>query len=207
LIGKKLYRLKSPFWLPWLYPGLEWKVKTDERNIYLTFDDGPHPLITPWVLDRLEEYNFKATFFCIGENIKKYPGIFKEIKAKGHSIGNHTHNHLIGWKTSPDIYVENVEKCQNLTHTKLFRPPHGRITATQISRLKRKFRIIMWSMVSGDFDAGLDSEYSLSLLKNCLSKGQIIVFHDSEKAETNLKTILPTYLEHLNKMKYTSQGL
>lgn len=214
----KLFLPKYPSLLRTLYP--ERISKIDNSNtVYLTFDDGPVPKVTPWVLDLLLEYNAKATFFCIGDNVKKYPDIFRRIIEEGHCIGNHTFNHLNGWKTSNSIYIENVlnaelmmtgmTKEKNHTrhelHTtnseqqtpnyKLFRPPYGRIKNSQAKLLKKKgYKIVMWDVISGDYDQQFSAEKCLKNVTQNASAGSIIVLHDSEKAFDNLKIILPQLL-------------
>ncbi len=188
-----------------LFSNYIWNIPNSENKVYLTFDDGPTPEITEWVLSKLKEYNAKATFFCIGDNIRKYPEIIQRVINEGHSIGNHTFNHLNGWKTSTKDYIENVrlyetEHCKlNTEHCKLFRPPYGKITPTQ-SKILRKlgYKIIMWDIISYDFDATISKEQCLeNVLKNVQS-GSIIVFHDSKKAFTNLEYVLPRTLDFLN---------
>jgi peptidoglycan/xylan/chitin deacetylase (PgdA/CDA1 family) len=184
---------RTPFILPLLYPSLIWRMPSDGKELFLTFDDGPVPGPTEFVLDTLQQYNITATFFCIGDNIRKYPAVFKEIAHAGHKIGNHTHNHLNGWKTSNSSYIDNVEECNKqisehlpdiLGPATIFRPPYGRITRNQIRSLD-KYRIIMWDVLAIDYNDGLSSR-----------PGSIIVFHDSYKAEKNLTFVLPKYIEH-----------
>jgi peptidoglycan-N-acetylglucosamine deacetylase len=178
-------------------------------DIYITFDDGPIPVITPWVLDTLNEYNAKATFFCVGDNIEKHPDIFSRILSEGHSVGNHTYNHLNGWKTKHKDYLDNILKCNSLLNSypqhvnphllPLFRPPYGKMKKSQIASLKSDFSIILWDVLSGDFDQTITEE---KCLKNVLTKtrqGSIIVFHDSLKAKKNLFYTLPKFLEHFSK--------
>lgn len=177
-----------------------------ENKIYLTFDDGPTPEITEWTLQQLKKHNAKATFFCIGDNIRKYPEIFKKVIEEGHSIGNHTFNHLNGWKTSKQEYLENAKKCQSEIYNlqpaicTLFRPPYGKIKPSQSRELRKLgYKIIMWDIISYDFDAKISKEKCLeNVLKNVKS-GSIIVFHDSIKAFPNLEYTLPKMLEILNK--------
>lgn len=179
----------------------------ERKEIFLTFDDGPHPEITPWVLSLLEKYGFKATFFCVGDNVRKYPETYQQIIAAGHRTGNHTFNHLKGWKTSLDEYISNVQECRELVDSNLMRPPYGRITKAQTSRLIREYEIIMWTLLSGDFYHGLDCAKAIDKMIRKTSAGQIVVFHDSVKAERNLKEILPPYLEFLSRESYIGIGL
>lgn len=206
-----MYLVKSPLVLQLLYPSLIWKQSRAEKNIYLTFDDGPIPDVTEFVLKTLEKFNAKATFFCIGDNIIKHPNIFKDIKAKGHSIGNHTFNHLKGWKTDTPTYLENTIKCEELTQTKIFRPPYGRIKYDQIISLKKTFgkdfKIIMWDVLSGDYDFNTTPEQCLKNVIRHTENGSIVVFHDSLKAFNNLKYTLPIFLQHFKALGYNFKSL
>jgi len=196
-----LYLANSPFWLQWFYPTLTWHKNRREKSIYLTFDDGPIPVVTPFVLNTLKKFNAKATFFCIGDNIEKYPEIFTHVISEGHTIGNHTYNHLKGWNTGNDDYLNNIKKCSELTGGKLFRPPYGRIKKSQISAIKEQIpetEIVMWDVLSGDFDQKISVENCISnVLKNSRN-GSIIVFHDSIKAFGRLEHSLPVILEKLS---------
>ncbi|MFC7357882.1 polysaccharide deacetylase family protein [Jejudonia soesokkakensis] len=179
----------------WMYPKRIWAFSRSEPKIYLTFDDGPIPEVTPWVLDLLKEYNAKATFFCIGENVQKHPEIYNRIIAEGHSVGNHTFHHLNGWKTNTSTYIEDVSKAAEYIDSKLFRPPYGRITSNQAKQLKKKgYRIIMWDVLSYDFEASVSEEKCLHNVLNNIENGSIVVFHDSVKAEKNLRYVLPKVL-------------
>ena len=205
-----------------LYPSLLWNLPKTGNTLYLTFDDGPIPEVTPWVLALLKEYQAKATFFCIGENIAKHPEVFDQILAEGHNVGNHSFNHLDGWKTSISTYIENVEKTEKIIfekqegryknqdnrteskekrnkNLKLFRPPYGKITPKKIKILQEQgFKIVMWEVISGDFDVNISPENCLNnVLKNS-KPGSIVVFHDSIKASANLKEVLPKVLEYFH---------
>jgi len=202
-----MYLVKTPWLLKKLYPGLVWNLNRTERCIFLTFDDGPVPIVTPFVLKNLKQHNAKATFFCIGDNVQKHPDIFKEVKADGHSIGNHTFNHLRGWKTEDDTYLQNFLKCNEslTTKTSLFRPPYGRIKRNQIKLLKAAkpgLQIIMWDVLSGDFDMTLSPEKCLQYTLKHTENGSIVVFHDSLKAFNRLEYVLPKALEHWSKEGY-----
>ena len=197
-----MYLVKSPRLLKKLYPALIWDVKPAKPCIYLTFDDGPIPIVTPFVLNILQRYNAKATFFCIGDNVTKHPEIFEQVKKAGHAIGNHTYNHLKGWKTSDETYLENTLKADELLHTNLFRPPYGRIKRSQIKLLKSakpEIKIMMWDVLSGDFDIGLSPERCLKNVLKHTESGSIIVFHDSLKAFERLKYVLPKAMGAWNK--------
>lgn len=184
----------------WLFPKYIWNLPTHEKIVYLTFDDGPMPEITPWVLDQLDAYQVKATFFCIGDNIRKHPEIYKEVMRRGHAIGNHTFNHLNGWKTATSTYIENTIKWEDYAATQsfLFRPPYGKIKRSQAQKLMQKgYKIIMWDVLSADFDASVAPEKCLSNVVNHLESGSIVVFHDSLKAFKNIQYALPKTLQFL----------
>lgn len=205
-----MYLVKSPLLLKWYYPQLTWNKTRDDKVIYLTFDDGPIPDVTDFVLKTLRSYSAKATFFCIGDNILKYPQIFERIKNAEHSIGNHTFNHLKGWDTSDDIYIQNFQKCQQQTGTNLFRPPYGRIKKSQIWKIKLQYpetEIVMWDTLSGDFDVNLSPEKCLQNVINYTKNGSIIVFHDSIKASKRIYYALPRVLAHFSKLGYTFDQL
>jgi peptidoglycan-N-acetylglucosamine deacetylase len=204
-----IFPLKTARIIKKLAPELIWNMERNEKVIYLTFDDGPINLVTPFVLDELIKYNAKATFFCIGDNIRKHPDVFKRLIAEGHSIGNHTYNHLSGWKTDNQIYFDNILKSETLIpgESNLFRPPYGRISRSQIKYLKEFYKIIMWDVLSGDFQKSLNPE---KCLKGCISKtesGTIIVFHDSIKAFPVLSKVLPSYLDHFHKRGFIFKSL
>ena len=209
-----MYTVRPPFFLKWFYPNLIWNKDTKEKIVYLTFDDGPIPNVTDFVLNTLKSFEIKATFFCIGDNIQKHPQIFQRIKSEGHAIGNHTYNHLKGWKTDDETYIENFFKCQQLTATNLFRPPYGRITKSQVAELNSKFKIqnskldiIMWDVLSGDFDLKLSPEKCYQNVINKVRNGSIIVFHDSLKAWDRLEYALPKTIEHLLAKGYRFEKL
>lgn len=212
----KPYFIKTPRILERLFSSYTWRFDTDRKEIFLTFDDGPTPEITPFVLKQLKQYNAKATFFCIGKNIENHPEIFHQILSEKHSVGNHTQNHLNGWKTKNINYLESVLKCgdviSNLAdktkESKLFRPPYGRIKKSQAKEiLKRGYRIIMWNVLSADFDRSISKEKCLeNVLKNT-KKGGVIVFHDSLKASEKLQFVLPKVLEEFSKKGFSFKGI
>lgn len=205
-----MYLIKSPLLLKWYYPSLTWHKNRNDKVIYLTFDDGPIPDVTDFALKTLKAFNAKATFFCIGDNIYKHPEIFENIKNEGHSIGNHTFNHLKGWETPDEIYLKNFQKCQELTKTHLFRPPYGRIKKSQITKLRfihPGIQIIMWDVLSGDFDIGLDPQKCFKNVVKHTGKGSIVVFHDSVKAYDRLKYALPKVLQHFTQQGYHFDSL
>lgn len=199
-----------------LAPSLLWNMPRNSKTIYLSFDDGPHPEITPWVLKTLNEHQAKATFFCVGENISKYPEVFQQLISEGHSFGNHTYNHLKGWKTSTSNYLENVLKAEvviskfseNTEDQKLFRPPYGKIKPSQAKRLQLlNYKIVMWDALSADFDPTLSAEDCYKNVINTSKAGSIVVFHDSEKASEKLKTVLPRILEYYSEKGFNFKGL
>lgn len=188
---------RSPFFLPWVYPSLLWRVDTKANELFLTFDDGPVAGPTEFVLDTLGKYNIKATFFCIGENIEKHPDIFLRIKADKHAVGNHTFNHIKGWNCTTEEYVNNVYRCSPIFDwtENLFRPPYGRITQAQISALKTH-KIVMWDVLTQDYDQHLSEEKCLRGSIRATRPGSIVVFHDSVKAERNMRYTLPRYIDY-----------
>ncbi len=173
----------------------------DENKVYITFDDGPHPEITPKVISLLRNYNAEAAFFCVGDNVRKYPDVFKYIKSEGHSVGNHSFNHLNGWKTKNNIYYKNIEKADNIISSGLFRPPFGRISPAQIRHLKKQYEIVMWSVLSYDFDARISREDCLGHSVNNCRPGSIIVFHDSEKAKGRMFYALEGFLDYFSQKR------
>jgi peptidoglycan/xylan/chitin deacetylase (PgdA/CDA1 family) len=199
----------SPFWLKAFFAGYVWHIPTKEKKIYLTFDDGPIPDITEFVLDTLDGFQAKATFFCIGDNVRKHPDIFRKILDQGHSVGNHTFNHLNGWKTDDQEYLANFDKCtQQLdVETDLFRPPYGRIRKSQFRLLPSEKKIIMWDVLSGDFSKDVTPENCLKKTVKYARPGSIILFHDSIKASRNMQHTLPRFLEHFSKNGYTFDAL
>jgi peptidoglycan/xylan/chitin deacetylase (PgdA/CDA1 family) len=190
-----------------MFPSITWKVKTPDKAVYLTFDDGPHPEITPWVLGELYKFNAKATFFCVGENVVKYPNVIKKILENGHAVGNHSFNHLKGWKTPNKVYFDNIEHCAQVLPSTLFRPPYGRITLSQFYQLKKKYQIVMWNILTRDYDANLDADEAFKKIIKYIGKGSVIVFHDSIKAKKNLKILLPKVLMYLNNNGYEMKSL
>lgn len=205
-----MYLVNTPWWLKLLYPTLTWDMPSTDKRIYLTFDDGPIPIVTPFVLNILKEYHAKATFFCIGNNIDKHPDIYNDVKSAGHAIGNHTYNHLRGWNTDDEIYIENYLKTDKLLGTPLFRPPYGRIKRSQIKQLKATrpdINIIMWSVLSGDFDMTLKPELCLKNVMKHTRPGSIVVFHDSKKAFNRLEYVLPRALGLWKAEGYTFETL
>ena len=194
--------VRPPQLLRRLYKDSLWRMDKKEQTIYLTFDDGPIPELTEWVLDLLKEYQIKATFFCVGDNIVKHPLLFERIKEEGHQVGNHTLNHIKGWEVKNAVYLENVEKCQKLTQTNLFRPPYGRIKKSQYKLLVKNYKVVFWDVLSYDYDRLTSSKKCLDNSIKYTRNGSIIVFHDNIKAQKNLKFALPQYIEHFLKLNY-----
>lgn len=184
------------------YRSSVWRMEKDAPVIYLTFDDGPIEDLTPWVLDTLTHYQVKATFFCVGQNIERNGPIFQRILDEGHQVGNHTYNHIKGWKTSNRDYFDNVEKCEALINTKLFRPPYGRIKKSQFKQLSKEYKVIFWDVLTYDYDKLVSPETCLDNSIRYTRPGSIIVFHDNIKAQKNLKYALPQYIEHFLKLNY-----
>ena len=203
----KSYLVKTPDFFKRIYPKRVWSLPNNTNSVFLTFDDGPIPEITPWVLDTLKQFNAKATFFCIGENIQKHPSIYSRTIEEGHATGNHTFNHLNGWETPLNKFIENSEmfeqiknqvKNDNSSIKNLFRPPYGKITSKQASELQKKgYTIIMWDVLSADFDTSISEEKCLHNTLKHIKSGSIVVFHDSIKAETRLKYVLPKVLSYI----------
>ncbi|MBW7846327.1 MAG: polysaccharide deacetylase family protein [Bacteroidia bacterium] len=202
-----MYKHRIPAILPLIFPSLLWKVKTKENVIYITFDDGPHPDITPKVLEILNQYNAKATFFCVGENVEKYPETFQLILDANHAVGNHTYNHLKGWKTNTVNFAENINKASKIISSSLFRPPYGRITMEQIKSVSKDYKIIMWSVLTRDYEKNLNINKAIKKLCNQTSQGDIVVFHDSRKAEKNMFILLKQMLEFFSKQGYRFEKL
>ncbi len=181
---------------------LTWHFTGKDKELFLTFDDGPDPDITPWVLSILKDFDAKATFFCIGKNVEKYPDLYKQILKEGHSVGNHTYTHIKGWRVSPKKYVQNVQKASGLIKSDLFRPPYGRIRPKQIACLKKDYKIIMWDVLAKDYNRKLKREKCLQYILDYSESGSIIVLHDTIKAEKNLKFVLPELLNHFTKQEF-----
>lgn len=218
------YLVKTPWIVQRFFHNYSWRIDTKKKEIFLTFDDGPVPDFTPWVLKTLRKSEAKATFFCVGENIQKHPRIYKDILEAGHAVGNHTFNHLVGWKTPTEKYVKNILKAEGYIHgnskrgsskkddskkgLKLFRPPHGRIRPLQAKILRKKgYKIIMWDVLSGDFDQRLSKEECFELTVKSIQNGSIVVFHDSDKSFRILNYVLPRLLKHFQERGYTFKSL
>jgi len=207
---------RTPFFLPWLYPALTWRIRSEEKVLYLTFDDGPVPGPTEFVLDELKKQQSQATFFCIGDNVQRHPDIFIRIVSEGHTIGNHTFHHVNGWKTEREDYIENVKMCDEVIQkyqpegskmkSSLFRPPYGKITRKQIKALN-DYDIIMWDVLTYDFEKRISPQACLKNSVRATRPGSIIVFHDSLKAERNISYALPRFLEHFLNQGYVFRSI
>ena len=198
----KIY--SAPFWIRAIYPkSLLWRVKSSCREVFLTFDDGPVPEVTPLVLEILKKYNVKATFFCVGENVQKYPDVFNLVVKDGHAIGNHTFHHVKAWETDYHSYLSEVDQCNQLVKSNLFRPPHGQINRKIARKLKENYKVVMWSALTGDYDKKLSGDQCLNNAVKYTRAGSIIVFHDSIKARERMEYALPLYIEYCLKQGYT----
>lgn len=208
------YFVKTPWLLKKIYPAFTWHVPVKDKTLYLTFDDGPHETATPFVLDELKKYSAKATFFCIGKNVVAHPDIYRRILDEGHSVGNHTYNHLNGWKSNDTTYINDIIKASEHINSRLFRPPYGRIKKFQGKILqqsdnaaRRLFSIIMWDVLSGDFDIDLSPQKCLSNVTDNAGSGSVIVFHDSAKAWSRMSYALPKVLAHFAGKGFAFQAL
>ena len=188
-----------------LFPNAIWRIPVpNKKTVYLTFDDGPIPEVTPWVLDVLDKYSIKATFFCVGDNVRKYGHIYEDLLNRGHAVGNHTFHHLQGWQNKPLTFLNNTHQAKELIHSNLFRPPHGHMIFPQPALLKKKgYKIIMWDVVTRDYSRYMNPQQVLENVKRYTRDGSIIVFHDSLKAEVNMKYALPKAIEWLIEHGYT----
>jgi len=205
-----MYLIKTPWWIKkWIFPGYSWSMLPGAKKIYLTFDDGPHPEATVFALDTLKQYNAKGTFFCIGKNVVEFPVIYKRILEEAHAVGNHTFNHLNGWKAADDQYFSNIQDAAKLIDSKLFRPPYGKITRFQAKQLQEKlhYKIVMWSVLSGDFDIELRPETCWKNVQKATGDGSIIVFHDSAKAMERMAYTLPRVLEYFTEKGFSFEKI
>jgi len=208
--------IKTPLVAKKMFPNYVWDIPTDTKDLYLTFDDGPTPEITNWTLEVLKQHNAKATFFCIGNNVEKHPEIFQNIIDNGHTIGNHTQNHIKGWKTKTEDYLKNVAEAQETINAKisnssisnLFRPPYGKITPKQGRKLiELGYKIVMWDVISFDWDKNISKDTCLNNVNSKAKNGSIIVFHDSVKASKNMQYALPRVLEYFSENGYEFKSI
>ena len=196
-----------PSFIRGAYFGVTWRKSSHEKTIYLTFDDGPIPEVTPWVLDILDKYQIKATFFCVGQNVELYPDVYQDILKRGHRTGNHTFNHIRGFYTGTETYLANVEKASTFIQSNLFRPPHGELRICQLKTLRKKYEVIQWDVITRDYDKDVPEQKVLDIVKKYARNGSIIVFHDSMKAERNMRYAMPKAIEFLLKEGYQFKTL
>lgn len=199
--------VRPPSFLRWIYPNAVWNLPSEQKVVYLSFDDGPTPFVTEKVLELLEEYQAKATFFCIGKNIEQHPELFNLVKEKGHHIGSHTYSHLNGWKSKPTDYLNDYQKGRDLARSNLFRPPYGRILLNPLQTIQKQDKVIMWDILSKDYDASQTPETVLNNVLRNIKPGAIIVFHDSEKAKKNVLAVLPQLLQYLKQQGYAMEAI
>lgn len=203
-----MYWVKTPHFIKKWFSSLVWDLPTEEKVLYITFDDGPHPIATKFVLQQLQQYHAKASFFCIGKNVAEHPNIYQDILNEGHTIGNHTQNHVNGFKTSSKDYLQNVLEAKKYINSSLFRPPYGKILPFQASLLQKAgFKIIMWDVLSGDFDTKITGNECTQNVLLQATNGSIIVFHDSEKAFPRLEIALPKVLDFFNAKGFVFKAL
>lgn len=199
---------RPPLFYRLFFPGAIWRIRQKGKKVvYLTFDDGPIPEVTPWVLDILRERGVKATFFCVGDNVRKHPEVFRQVLDEGHMVGNHTFNHLQGIKVRTKTYVDNTEKADELIRSPYFRPPHGHLRLRQLFKISKKYKVIMWDLVTRDYSKWMTPEKTLENVRRYVRDGSIIVFHDSLKAENNLRYALPRALDYLIEEGYSFELL
>jgi peptidoglycan/xylan/chitin deacetylase (PgdA/CDA1 family) len=202
-----MYLVKTPFIIKKIFSSFVWDMPAKEKIIYLSFDDGPHETATPFVLDELKKYNAKATFFCIGKNVALHPDIYQRIIDEEHAVGNHTYHHLNGWKTHNKIYWNDIKEASKIIQSNLFRPPYGKIKRNQWSIVNSEWSIIMWDVLSGDFDIHLSPEKCLQNVVRNTNNGSIIVFHDSTKAWERMSYALPKVLAYFSEKGYVFEGI
>jgi peptidoglycan-N-acetylglucosamine deacetylase len=206
-----MYFIKTPFWLRLIYRSCIWRKPTQDRVLYLSFDDGPHPEATPFVLEQLAIFNAKASFFCIGKNVQLYPNIYAALIEANHIVGNHTQNHMNGWKNNTTNYIVDIQEATKSISSNLFRPPYGRISFSQIKALRSDpslpQEIIMWDVLSGDFDTTISGDQCAQNVIQHAGPGSIVVFHDSAKAMDRLRIALPEVLAHFSKLGYQFEAL
>lgn len=202
-----MYLVKTPPLIKSIFSDYVWNIDTMENEVFITFDDGPIPGLTPWILDLLADYDYKATFFCVGENVGRYPLIFNRILDEGHLTGNHTQHHLNGWLTDTDAYLRDVSECHRLVHSPLFRPPYGKMKRAQSNVIKTDKTIVMWDVLSGDFDPSITPEKCLANVTDNYARGSVIVFHDNIKSEEKLRYVLPLFLQELAEKDFRSSSL
>ena len=200
-------RVRLPGFFTSFFTDAVWRFKEAGQAVYLTFDDGPIPEVTPWVIDLLEKEEIKATFFCVGENVQKHPDVYQQILDAGHSVGNHTFSHLQGIKQVDQEYFSNIEKAERFINSDLFRPPHGLLKASQYNYLKKKYRMIMWDLITCDYDCSIKPEKVVKNVKDFVRPGSIVTFHDSQKAKFNLMNALPPSIKWMKDQGYRFEAI
>ena len=200
-------RIRLPGFFTSLFTQAVWRMKEAGQMVYLTFDDGPIPEVTPWVLDLLAKEDIKATFFCVGENVQRYPKVYQQILDGGHSVGNHTFSHLQGFKTNDQAFFSNIEQAAGLIDSNLFRPPHGLLKASQYNYLKKKYSVIMWDLISCDYNKRFSPERIYKNVRDFVRPGSIVTFHDSEKAMLNLMQALPPSIKWMKEQGYCFKAI
>ena len=202
-----LHLVKPLFILKHLFNDFLWDIPSKEKKLYLTFDDGPHGELTPWIIDLLSKYHAKATFFLVGKNALKHPNLHQLYLKNGHRLGNHTFQHLKAWSNKKTDHLDDIAKCAKIVESDLFRPPHGQVKLSAIKEIKKKYRIVMWDVLSWDFDEKIEAEECLLNVTENAKEGSIIVFHENEKAKKNLQYALPKILEYYSKLGYTFEAI
>ncbi len=202
-----MYFVKTPKIFRLFFKDYIWKIHGSGKNLFLTFDDGPHKEITPLILKILDGYNAKATFFVLGKNAEKHPGLIEDIRSEGHSIGNHSYSHNNGWGQGTKGFLQDIEKCDKTIHSTLFRPPFGKLTKRQATKLKKKYKLVYWTVMPGDFDARISKQTCLSRSVENTGNGSIIVFHETEKSKENLLYTLPLFLNHFSEKGFVFKSL
>lgn len=202
-----MYIIKTPKLIRKLFPNYLWNKTRKKPNVYFTFDDGPIPEVTPWVLDTLKAYDMHGTFFCVGDNVRKHSEIYNRLISEGHSVGNHSYSHKSGWSTEAEKYLDDVQLCNSFVQSNLYRPPYGRLKPQQAEALRDQYKIVMWDVLSGDFDQNITAEQCYQNVIQNLKPGSIIVFHDNVKSFKTLKSVLPRVLEYCLSQGLTSKAL
>jgi peptidoglycan/xylan/chitin deacetylase (PgdA/CDA1 family) len=202
-----MYLVKTPAFVKCLFPHMRWQQPNQAKVLYLTFDDGPIPDVTPWVVEQLARFDAKATFFCVGDNVRKHPDVFQTVIDAGHTVGNHTMHHLNGWQVDHQTYLNDIAACARLVNSLLFRPPYGKIRPGQLRSVARDYQIIMWDVLSGDFDTRISPLACRDYVLQASEPGSIVVFHDSIKAFERLKVALPATLEYFSSKGYLFETL
>lgn len=202
-----MYIIKTPKLIRKIFPNYLWNKSRKKPFVYFTFDDGPIPEVTPWVLDTLREYNMHGTFFCVGDNVRKHSDIYNRLIEEGHSVGNHSYSHKSGWSTDAEKYLDDVQLCGSFVQSNLYRPPYGRLRPQQAEALRDEYQIVMWDVLSGDFDQNISAEQCYQNVIQNLKPGSIIVFHDNVKSFKTLKEVLPRVIEYCIVQGLTSKAL